>query len=136
MLGLALLLSVEMTGDPPQEDWWHVPFTGYGGAVEQLYVDRHGIASDLDIKTFWISESLDDTSPLARKLEQVSVDCAVPRYRGLLWRWIDHEGRRTASDESDERWNVVTAGSPMDAARTFVCTSPPDGSVQVPSVPE
>jgi hypothetical protein len=118
------------------EDWWSVPFGSNTGGVSALYVEKAGIIDSALGKSTWIVETfVPDRSSVAIKKEHVDIDCTRPRYRGIEWVWTDRQGRVTTNNDEDVRWNTVYLDSPMQAARTFVCSGAIDGAVAVRSAP-
>ena len=114
-------------------DWWSIPFGSNTGGVSALYVEKAEIAPSPLGKSTWIVETFaPDRSSVAIKREHVDIDCTRPRYRGIEWYWTDRQGRVTTNKDEDVRWNTVYLDSPMQAARTFVCSGEVGGAVQVP----
>jgi hypothetical protein len=134
---LSALIAVTLCTFAAQaEDWWSIPFATNTGGVSVLYVEKAGIIDSVLGKSTWIVETFaPDRSSVAIKKEHVDIDCTRPRYRGIEWVWTDRQGRVTTNNDEDVRWNTVYLDSPMQAARTFICSGAIDGAVQVQSVP-
>jgi hypothetical protein len=118
------------------EDWWSIPFGANSGGVSALYVEKAGIIDSALGKSTWIVETFaPDRSSVAIKKEHVDIDCTRPRYRGIEWYWTGRQGRVTTNNDEDVRWNTVYLDSPMQTARTFICSGVIDGAVSVQSAP-
>lgn len=92
-------------------------------SVTRLYVDRGSIGRAGDTRTAWLFETFNPaTTQTASKKENLVIDCAAKRYKGLSWQWTDQDGTQSESAEADTHWSMLEPGTPLDYAARFICS--------------
>lgn len=91
--------------------------------ITNLYIERDSIRRVGEVRTVWLFETFNPASTqTSTKKENLYIDCALMRYEGIYWQWVDQDGTQSESYDSDTRWNTVEPGTPMDFAASFVCS--------------